>query len=195
MFRRDKSFLAQRFCCLATKCTYHWIVCWHQFQLPDNNSYTPLLSGQFRFFAKVTGALLTRVTVVPTQPIKTLNLLRSERTVYAVSNSWMETKQAVLPLSAPVSTSILLCFGNRHNHITVFDETIFVSSMTLYQQAGRSYIQTPFLRCKMLVGIVPNPLCTASAGCRLRICAKCFYNEKEHRGLSPKWEESSAFSV
>ena len=107
----------------------------------------------------------------------------------------METKQAVLPLSAPVSTSILLCFGNRHNHITVFDETIFVSSMTLYRQAGHSYIQMPFLRCKMLVGIVPNPLCTASAGCRLRICAKCFYNEKEHRGLSPKWEESSAFSV
>ena len=47
----------------------------------------------------------------------------------------METKQAVLPLSAPVRTSILLCFGNRHNHITVFDETVFVSSMTLYQQA------------------------------------------------------------
>ena len=43
--------------------------------------------GSFRFFAKITGALLTRVTVVPTQPIKTLNLLRSERTVYAVSNS------------------------------------------------------------------------------------------------------------
>ena len=145
MFRRDKSFLAQRFCCLATKCTYHWIVCWHQFQLPDNNSYTPLLSGQFRFFAKVTGALLTRVTVVPTQPIKTLNLLRSERTVYAVSNSWMETKQAVLPLSAPVSTSILLCFGNRHNHITVFDETVFVSSMTLYQQAGQAGTNSQFL--------------------------------------------------
>lgn len=65
----------------------------------------------------------------------------------------------------------------------------------LLWQAGRSYIQTPFLRCKMLVGIVPNPLYAASAGCRLRICAKCFYNEKEHRGLSPKWEESSVFSV
>ena len=107
----------------------------------------------------------------------------------------METKQAVLPLSAPVSTSILLCFGNRHNHITVCDETIFVSSMTLYQQAGHSYIQMPFLRCKMLVGIVPDPLCTASAGCRLRICAKCFYNKKEHRGLPQKREESSVFSA
>ena len=64
----------------------------------------------------------------------------------------METKQAVLPLSAPARTSILLCFGNRHNHITVFDETVFVSSMTLYQQAVSSYIQRPFLRCKMLVG-------------------------------------------
>lgn len=57
------------------------------------------------------------------------------------------------------------------------------------------YIQMPFLRCKMLVGIVPNPLCTASAGCRLRICAKCFYNKKEHRGLPPKQEESSVFSA
>ena len=53
---------------------------------------------------------------------------------------------------APVSTSILLFFGNRHNHITVFDETIFVSSMTLYPQAGQTYIHLLFLRCKMLVG-------------------------------------------
>ena len=37
--------------------------------------------------AKATGALLTRVTVVPTQPIETLILSRSERTVYIVSNS------------------------------------------------------------------------------------------------------------
>ena len=43
--------------------------------------------------------------------------------------------------------------------------------------------------------VYTNPLCTASAGCRLRICAKCSYNEKEHRGLSPKWEESSVFSA
>ena len=83
--------------------------------------------------------------------------IRSERTVYAVSNSWMETKQAVLPLSAPVSTSILLCFGNRHNHITVFDETIFVSSMTLYQQAVQTYIHLLILRCKTLVGECPSP--------------------------------------
>ena len=69
----------------------------------------------------------------------------------------METKQAVLPLSAPVSTSILLCFGNRHNHITVFDETIFVSSMTLYQQAGRLYIQPLFCVAKCLLGN-PKPL-------------------------------------
>ena len=64
----------------------------------------------------------------------------------------METKQAVLPLSAPVRTSILLCFGNRHNHITVFDETIFVSSMTLYQQAMQTYIHLLILRSKILVG-------------------------------------------
>ena len=69
----------------------------------------------------------------------------------------METKQAVLPLSAPVSTSILLCFGNRHNHITVFDETVFVSSMTLYRQAVSSYIQRPFCVAKCLLGN-PKPL-------------------------------------
>ncbi|MBS7058249.1 MAG: hypothetical protein KH119_03215, partial [Faecalibacterium prausnitzii] len=49
-------------------------------------------------------------------------------------------------------TSILLCFGNRHNHITVFDETIFVSSMTLYQQAMQTYIHLLILRSKILVG-------------------------------------------
>ncbi|WP_294649125.1 hypothetical protein, partial [uncultured Faecalibacterium sp.] len=56
---------------------------------------------------------------------------------------------------------------NRHNHITVFDETIFVSSMTLYQQAGLLSIQTPFLRCKMLVGLCPIPfiLHRSDAGC------------------------------
>ena len=80
----------------------------------------------------------------------------------------METKQAVLPLSAPVSTSILLCFGNRHNHITVFDETVFVSSMTLHLQAVQLFIQTLLLqamalyihgplRCKDLLGRIPNP--------------------------------------
>ena len=104
----------------------------------------------------------------------------------------METKQAVLPLSAPVSTSILLGFGNRHNHITVFDETIFVSSMTLYLQAMSLYIQRHCLQ--ELVGRSPNP-----AFCirwmQAAHCAKCFYSKKEHRGLSPKWEESSAFSV
>ena len=95
----------------------------------------------------------------------------------------METKQAVLPLSAPVSTSILLCFGNRHNHITVFDETVFVSSMTLYQQAGHSSIQMLFCFAKMLVGLCPNPICSASCRCRLRVCSKHFYNKKDSLGL------------
>ncbi|MDU8563656.1 hypothetical protein RX404_06505, partial [Faecalibacterium prausnitzii] len=66
------------------------------------------------------------------------------------------TKQAVLPLSAPVSTSILLCFGNRHNHITVCDETIFVSSMTLYQQGIRLY-KCYFALQKCLLGYAQTP--------------------------------------
>ena len=97
----------------------------------------------------------------------------------------METKQAVLPLSAPVSASILLCFGNRYNHITVFDETIFVSSMTLYQQAGHSSIQMLFCFAKMLVGLCPNPICSASCRCRRRVCSKHFYNKKDSPRVLP----------
>lgn len=101
----------------------------------------------------------------------------------------METKQAVLPLSAPVSTSILLCFGNRHNHITVCDETIFVSSMTLYQQAGRAGTNSRFLNQIFQIQIqnacwaVPNPLHSAPFRCRLRVCSKHFYNKKDSLGL------------
>jgi len=80
----------------------------------------------------------------------------------------METKQAVLPLSAPVRTSILLCFGNRHNHITVFDETVFVSSMTLYQQAMQTYIHLLILLCKILVGNTQTlELHRTDAGCAI----------------------------
>ena len=101
----------------------------------------------------------------------------------------METKQAVLPLSAPVSTSILLCFGNRHNHITVCDETIFVSSMTLYQQAGRAGTNSRFLNQIFQIQIqnacwaVPNPLSFRIVRCRLRVCSKHFYNKKDSLGL------------
>ena len=41
---------------------------------------------------------------------------------------------------------------------------------TQCQQAMFSSIQKHFLRCKMLVGLCPNPLCSASVGCRLRDC-------------------------
>ena len=95
----------------------------------------------------------------------------------------METKQAVLPLSAPVSTSILLCLGNRHNHITVCDETIFVSLMTLYRQAGHSSIQMLFCFAKCLLSCAQNPICSASCRCRLRVCSKHFYNKKDSLGL------------
>ena len=139
---------------------------------------------------------MTRVTVVPTQPIKTWNILRSERTVYAVSNSLMETKQAVLPLSAPFRTSIILSFGNRHNHITVFDETVFVSSMTLYLQAMSLFIQSG------LVGKHPKPFERAAPAGRstsavsiLLTSTKCFpaayifVTPRKHTILPPsaKW--------
>ena len=130
--------------------------------------------GQFRFFAKATGALFTRVTVVPTQPIERLILLRSERTVYIVSNSRMETKQVILPLSAPVSISMLLCFGNRHNHITVCDETIFISSMTLYQQA--MFVLS--IATNRSLGLPQTPVCAESI-LRLRVQRTLFM----HHGI------------
>ena len=70
----------------------------------------------------------------------------------------METKQAILPLSAPVSISMLLCFGNRHNHITVCDETILISPIGLYRQAMLLAIH--FARSGLL-GKLPNPLLIA----------------------------------
>ena len=105
----------------------------------------------------------------------------------------METKQAVLPLSAPVSTSILLCFGNRHNHITVFDETIFVSSMTLYLQAMFSSIQKHFLRCKMLVGGMPQAPLICIFQCRLRIPSGRFLSGDVLRVVEDLYEVRSGF--
>ena len=105
----------------------------------------------------------------------------------------METKQAVLPLSAPVSTSILLCFGNRHNHITVLDETIFVSSMTLYRQAVQTYIHLLILCCKMLVGECPKPLCSALFQCRLRIPSGRFLSGDVLRVVEDLYEVRSGF--
>lgn len=105
----------------------------------------------------------------------------------------METKQAVLPLSAPVSTSILLCFGNRHNHITVFDETIFVSSMTLYQQAMFSSIQKHFLRYKMLVGGMPQAPLICIFQCRLRIPSGRFLSGDVLRVVEDLYEVRSGF--
>ena len=104
----------------------------------------------------------------------------------------METKQAVLPLSAPVRTSILLCFGNRHNHITVFDETVFVSSMTLYLQAGRAGTNSRFLNRIFQIQIqnacwaVPNPPSFCIVRCRLRVCSKHFYNKKRQPRTLPQ---------
>lgn len=41
--------------------------------------------------------------------------------------------------------------------------------------ASRAFVYTnAILLCKMLVGLCPNPLCSASSGCRLHIFEKCF---------------------
>ncbi len=50
-------------------------------------------------------------------------------------------------------------------------------------QAGHSSIQMLFCFAKMLVGLCPNPICSASCRCRLRVCSKLFYNKKDSLGL------------
>ena len=48
-------------------------------------------------------------------------------------------------------------------------------------QAGHSSIQMLFCFAKMLVGLCPNPSCSASCRCRLRICSKRFYNKTKRQ--------------
>ena len=50
--------------------------------------------------------------------------------------------------------------------------------------ASRAFVYTnAILLCKMLVGLCPNPICSASCRCRRRVCSKHFYNKKDSLGL------------
>ena len=50
--------------------------------------------------------------------------------------------------------------------------------------ASRAFVYTnAILLCKILVGLCPNPICSASCRCRLRVCSKHFYNKKDSLGL------------
>lgn len=50
--------------------------------------------------------------------------------------------------------------------------------------ASRAFVYTnAILLCKMLVGLCPNPICSASCQCRLRVCSKHFHNKKDSLGL------------
>ena len=40
-----------------------------------------------------------------------------------------------------------------------------------------------FCFAKMLVGLCPNPICSASCRCRRRVCSKHFYNKKDSLGF------------
>ena len=54
--------------------------------------------------------------------------------------------------------------------------------------ASRAFVYTnAILLCKMLVGLCPNPICSASCRCRRRVCFKRFYNKtkRQTRGLLP----------
>ena len=120
----------------------------------------------------------------------------------------METKQAILPLSAPVSISMLLCFGNRHNHITVCDETYFyfiddivpASKAFVYTKSecllGHSPIPCPsqkfLLRLRVLQTLSPA-LATCLVYVQGRACAKHKKKRAGFRGLTSSEPDSSSF--
>ena len=54
------------------------------------------------------------------------------------------------------------------------------SSASWYQLA---IFESDFLKSKfkMLVGLCPNPICSASCRCRLRVCFKRFYNKTKRQ--------------
>ena len=52
--------------------------------------------------------------------------------------------------------------------------------------ASRAFVYTnAILLCKMLVGLCPNPICSASCRCRRRVCSKHFYNKKDSPRVLP----------
>ena len=66
-----------------------------------------------------------------------------------------------MPLSAPVSISMLLCFGNRHNHITVCDETYFYFTNRIVPASRADWYQSAiFAPCPF--GLVQKCLLGAS---------------------------------
>ena len=74
-----------------------------------------------------------------------------------------EVTSALDSKTKSVLVNRLLTFAQKYNMtiIAVSHDDSFdahCTSLKITLQAGRPYIQTPFLRCKMLVGIVQNPL-------------------------------------
>ena len=61
-------------------------------------------------------------------------------------------------------------------------------------QAGHSSIQMLFCFAKMLVGLCPNPSCSASCRCRLRVCSKRFYNKTKRQDQSSSQRKDSGLS-
>ena len=52
--------------------------------------------------------------------------------------------------------------------------------------ASRAFVYTnAILLCKMLVGLCPIPICSASCRCRRRVCSKHFYNKKDSPRVLP----------
>ena len=103
----------------------------------------------------------------------------------------METKQAILPLSAPVSISMLLCFGNRHNHITVYDETILISPIGLYQQAMRLAIHHA-RHCLLWRSPIPHLRRKNSAATRLLNAFIKFNGSQENFSKKKQWVASTS---
>ena len=58
---------------------------------------------------------------------------------------------------------------------------IVVASSASWYQLAIFELDFSKSKFKMLVGLCPNPICSASCRCRLRVCSKRFYNKTKRQ--------------
>ena len=83
-----------------------------------------------------------------------------------------------------------MLFGCCTNFLTCDKKSDAVVDGNIYAASSASWYQLAIFesdfsksKFKMLVGLCPNPICSASCRCRLRVCSKHFYNKKDSLGL------------
>ena len=81
-----------------------------------------------------------------------------------------------------------MLFGCCTNFLTCDKKSDAVVDGNIYAASSASWYQLAIFesdfsksKFKMLVGLCPNPICSASCRCRLRVCSKRFYNKTKRQ--------------